>query len=100
VCRAQAQEGCLRRLVVAMAPVAQILILADERHEDSVTNCDSRSLATLLLIRDIQVRCTWTPRQPPAGAPLIPRLGSLQTCALQSPCSPPVATGYGLRVTG
>ncbi|BFI31586.1 hypothetical protein MPTK2_3g23120 [Marchantia polymorpha subsp. ruderalis] len=31
-----------------------ILILADEALEDSVVNADSRSLATLLLIRDIQ----------------------------------------------
>ncbi|GJP33750.1 hypothetical protein CLOM_g18267 [Closterium sp. NIES-68] len=31
-----------------------ILILADEGLEDSIINCDSRSLATLLLIRDIQ----------------------------------------------
>jgi hypothetical protein len=34
----------------------QILILADEALEDSVVKADSRSLATLLLIRDIQVR--------------------------------------------
>ncbi|CAM6111188.1 unnamed protein product [Calypogeia fissa] len=33
-----------------------ILILADEALEDSVINADSRSLATLLLIRDIQSR--------------------------------------------
>lgn len=33
----------------------QILILADESLEDSVVHSDSRSLATLLLIRDIQV---------------------------------------------
>lgn len=33
----------------------QILILADESLEDSVVKADSRSLATLLLIRDIQV---------------------------------------------
>lgn len=33
----------------------QVLILADEDLEDSVTAADSRSLATLLLIRDIQV---------------------------------------------
>lgn len=33
----------------------QILILADESVEDSVVHSDSRSLATLLLIRDIQV---------------------------------------------
>lgn len=33
----------------------QILILADETLEDSVVHSDSRSLATLLLIRDIQV---------------------------------------------
>ncbi|RRT85066.1 hypothetical protein B296_00003486 [Ensete ventricosum] len=32
----------------------QILILADESLEDSVVHSDSRSLATLLLIRDIQ----------------------------------------------
>ncbi|GMH15001.1 hypothetical protein Nepgr_016842 [Nepenthes gracilis] len=31
-----------------------ILILADESLEDSVVHCDSQSLATLLLIRDIQ----------------------------------------------
>ena len=34
----------------------QILILADESVEDSIVHSDSRSLATLLLIRDIQVR--------------------------------------------
>lgn len=34
----------------------QILILADESVEDSAIQADSRSLATLLLIRDIQVR--------------------------------------------
>ena len=34
----------------------QILILADESVEDSIVQSDSRSLATLLLIRDIQVR--------------------------------------------
>ena len=33
----------------------QILILADESVEDSIVQSDSRSLATLLLIRDIQV---------------------------------------------
>jgi hypothetical protein len=33
----------------------QILILADESVEDSAIQADSRSLATLLLIRDIQV---------------------------------------------
>lgn len=33
----------------------QILILADESVEDSAMQADSRSLATLLLIRDIQV---------------------------------------------
>jgi ion channel POLLUX/CASTOR len=33
----------------------QILILADESVEDSIVHSDSRSLATLLLIRDIQV---------------------------------------------
>ena len=33
----------------------QILILADESVEDSVVQSDSRSIATLLLIRDIQV---------------------------------------------
>lgn len=33
----------------------QILILADESLEDSIVHSDSRSLATLLLIRDIQV---------------------------------------------
>lgn len=33
----------------------QILILADESVEDSILHSDSRSLATLLLIRDIQV---------------------------------------------
>jgi len=32
----------------------QILILADESVEDSIVHSDSRSLATLLLIRDIQ----------------------------------------------
>lgn len=35
----------------------QILILADESVEDSAIQADSRSLATLLLIRDIQVIC-------------------------------------------
>lgn len=35
--------------------IGQILILADESVEDSVAHSDSRSLATLLLIRDIQV---------------------------------------------
>lgn len=35
----------------------QILILADESVEDSAIQADSRSLATLLLIRDIQVLC-------------------------------------------
>lgn len=34
---------------------SQILILADESVEDSAIQADSRSLATLLLIRDIQV---------------------------------------------
>jgi hypothetical protein len=33
----------------------QILILADESVEDSIVQSDSRSLATLLLIRDVQV---------------------------------------------
>lgn len=33
----------------------QILILADESVEGSIVHSDSRSLATLLLIRDIQV---------------------------------------------
>jgi ion channel POLLUX/CASTOR len=33
----------------------QILILADESVEDSAIQAESRSLATLLLIRDIQV---------------------------------------------
>lgn len=37
--------------------VLQILILADESVEDSALQADSRSLATLLLIRDIQVSC-------------------------------------------
>lgn len=37
----------------------QILILADESVEDSIVHCDSRSLATLLLIRDIQVFSGW-----------------------------------------
>ncbi|KAF9590779.1 hypothetical protein IFM89_038371 [Coptis chinensis] len=32
----------------------QILILADESVEDSIVHSDSRSLATLLLVRDIQ----------------------------------------------
>ncbi|XP_028757197.1 ion channel CASTOR isoform X2 [Neltuma alba] len=35
-----------------------ILILADESVEDSAIQADSRSLATLLLIRDIQLGCT------------------------------------------
>lgn len=35
----------------------QILILADESVEYSAIQADSRSLATLLLIRDIQVLC-------------------------------------------
>lgn len=35
----------------------QILILADESVEDSAIQADSRSLTTLLLIRDIQVIC-------------------------------------------
>lgn len=39
----------------------QILILADELLEDSIVHSDSRSLATLLLIRDIQVTLySWT----------------------------------------
>jgi hypothetical protein len=33
----------------------QILILVDESVEDSAIQAESRSLATLLLIRDIQV---------------------------------------------
>ncbi|XP_071940048.1 probable ion channel CASTOR [Coffea arabica] len=37
-----------------------ILILADESVEDSAIQADSRSLATLLLIRDIQVLCKFT----------------------------------------
>lgn len=40
--------------------LSQILILADESLEDSVVKADSRSLATLLLIRDIQVRTDTT----------------------------------------
>lgn len=39
--------------------LVQILILADESLEDSAIQADSRSLATLLLIRDIQV-CSLT----------------------------------------
>lgn len=39
----------------------QILILADESVEDSAIQADSRSLATLLLIRDIQVLCDQRP---------------------------------------
>lgn len=38
-----------------MSWFVQILILADESVEDSAIQADSRSLATLLLIRDIQV---------------------------------------------
>ena len=40
--------------------LSQILILADESLEDSVVKADSRSLATLLLIRDIQVHTDTT----------------------------------------
>lgn len=40
----------------ALTLKGQILILADESLEDSIVHSDSRSLATLLLIRDIQVR--------------------------------------------
>ncbi|XP_057978181.1 ion channel DMI1 isoform X8 [Malania oleifera] len=38
----------------APGPLPEILILADESVEDSIVHSDSRSLATLLLIRDIQ----------------------------------------------
>ncbi|XP_075075855.1 ion channel CASTOR isoform X5 [Nicotiana tabacum] len=40
----------------APAPLPMILILADESVEDSAIQADSRSLATLLLIRDIQAK--------------------------------------------
>lgn len=43
----------------------QILILADESVEDSIVHSDSRSLATLLLIRDIQVTTVFVPPPPP-----------------------------------
>lgn len=37
----------------------QILILAEQSLENSIVHSDSRSLATLLLIRDIQVHILW-----------------------------------------
>lgn len=47
--------GCFQLCDRLLTLKGQILILADESLEDSIVHSDSRSLATLLLIRDIQV---------------------------------------------
>lgn len=61
--------------------LSQILILADESLEDSVVKADSRSLATLLLIRDIQVH-TDTTSQSENGNRLMLSQALFQFCSL------------------